>query len=72
MMDSTNISNGLRFTAYGIQTVTIEGEAKLITELDDATLCYEWANLNKENNRLYAANENFALAGVVLCCVCQE
>nr|WDS96435.1 hypothetical protein VW1_00007 [Enterobacter sp.] len=47
----------MRFTAYGIHTLTIEGEAKHISELDDVTLCYEWANLKRENNRLYAVNE---------------
>ena len=64
------LENSMRFTAYGIHTVIVEGEAKHITALDDVTLCNEWAKLKRENNRLYAANEKFALAGVVLCCVC--
>ena len=40
------------FTAYGIHTVIVEGEAKHITALDDVTLCNEWAKLKRENNRL--------------------
>ncbi|GKW80046.1 hypothetical protein FJMB00501_45650 [Enterobacter hormaechei] len=51
------LENSMRFTAYGIHTVIVEGEAKHITALDDVTLCNEWAKLKRENNRLYAANE---------------
>lgn len=52
------LENSMRFPAYGIHTVIVEGEAKHIIALDDVTLCNEWAKLKRENNRLYAANEN--------------
>ncbi|WP_227522528.1 hypothetical protein [Klebsiella oxytoca] len=38
----------MRFTAYGIHTVIVEGEAKHITALDDVTLCNEWAKLKEK------------------------
>ncbi|AOC88838.1 hypothetical protein JGC76_23615 [Salmonella enterica subsp. enterica serovar Corvallis] len=71
------LENSMRFTAYGIHTVIVEGEAKHITALDDVTLCNEWAKLKRENNRLYAANEKICsgwrgfvlrLLGITLSC----
>lgn len=47
----------MKSTAYGINTVIVEGEAKHITEVDDMTLLKEWAKLKRENNKLYALNE---------------
>lgn len=41
------LENSMRFTAYGIHTVIVEGEAKHITALDDVTLCNEWAKLKR-------------------------
>lgn len=62
------LKNSMRSKAYGIHTVIVEGEAKHITELDDVTLCTEWAKLKGENNRLYAANEKicYGWRGLVL------
>eukprot|EP01132_Coremiostelium_polycephalum_P011160 gene11160-13674_t len=40
----------------GINTVTVNGKVKHITELDDITLCLEWTKLREENNRLYEIN----------------
>ena len=42
--------------ANGINTVTVNGKVKHITELDDITLCLEWTKLREENNRLYEIN----------------
>lgn len=36
----------------GINTVIINGEVKHINDLDDITLCSEWAKLIKERNEL--------------------
>lgn len=35
-------------TGNGINTVTVNGKVKHITELDDITLCLEWAKLREE------------------------
>lgn len=43
-------------TGNGINTVTVNGKVKHITELDDITLCLEWTKLREENNRLYEIN----------------
>ncbi len=65
------LENSMRFTAYGIHTVIVEGEAKHITALDDVTLCNEWAKLKREKTIGFTQQmKKFALAGVVLCCVC--
>nr|QWP89214.1 hypothetical protein IHCLGBEB_00017 [Escherichia coli] len=37
-------------TGNGINTVTVNGKVKHITELDDITLCLEWTNFQEENN----------------------
>ncbi|MFP1529434.1 hypothetical protein ACLB1R_35165 [Escherichia coli] len=63
------LENSMRFTAYGIHTVIVEGEAKHITALDDVTLCNEWAKLKRENNRLYAANGRKNLLWLAWFCV---
>lgn len=36
-------------TGNGINTVTVNGKVKHITELDDITLCLEWTKLREEN-----------------------
>jgi hypothetical protein len=64
------LENSMRFTAYGIHTVIVEGEAKHITALDDVTLCNEWAKLKEKTIGFTQQMKKFALAGVVLCCVC--
>jgi hypothetical protein len=64
------LENSMRFTAYGIHTVIVEGEAKHITALDDVTLCNEWAKLKEKPIGFTQQMKKFALAGVVLCCVC--
>lgn len=38
-------------TGNGINTVTVNGKVKHITELDYITLCLEWTKLREENNR---------------------
>lgn len=43
----------MTITGNGINTVTVNGKVKHITELDDITLCLEWTKLREENNRLY-------------------
>lgn len=43
-------------TGNGINTVTVNGKVKHITELDYITLCLEWTKLREENNRLYEIN----------------
>jgi hypothetical protein len=63
------LENSMRFTAYGIHTVIVEGEAKHITALDDVTLCNEWAKLKEKTIGFTQQMKKFALAGVVLCCV---
>lgn len=52
----------------GINTVIINGEVKHITDLDDITLCAEWAKLIKERNELYKINQqaNKGWRGLVL------
>ena len=45
----------------GINTVTVNGKVKHITELDDITLCLEWTKLREENNRLYEINNHAIL-----------
>ncbi|EFI5951619.1 hypothetical protein GXD11_22855 [Escherichia coli] len=45
-------------TGNGINTVTVNGKVKHITELDYITLCLEWTKLREENNRLYEINKN--------------
>jgi len=63
--------NSLRFKAYGIHTVIVEGEAKHITALDDVTLCVTSGRSLKEKPIGFTQQMvKFALAGVVLCCVC--
>jgi hypothetical protein len=51
-----------------INTVIINGEVKHITDLDDITLCSEWAKLIKERNELYKINKqaNKGWRGLVL------
>lgn len=46
----------MMLTGNGINTVTVNGKVKHITELDDITLCLEWTKLREENNRLYEIN----------------
>ncbi|TPC09953.1 hypothetical protein E9111_23945 [Salmonella enterica subsp. enterica serovar Goldcoast] len=43
----------MMITGNGINTVTVNGKVKHITELDYITLCLEWTKLRAENNRLY-------------------
>ncbi|TEW38460.1 hypothetical protein E2113_20485 [Escherichia coli] len=43
----------MMITGNGINTVTVNGKVKHITELDYITLCLEWTKLREENNRLY-------------------
>ncbi len=50
-------------TGNGINTVTVNGKVKHITELDDITLCLEWTKLREENNRLYEINNPGANRG---------
>lgn len=52
-------------TGNGINTVTVNGKVKHITELDDITLCLEWTKLREENNRLYEINNQANRGGVV-------
>lgn len=35
-------------TGNGINTVTVNGKVKHITELDDITLCLEWTNYERK------------------------
>ena len=42
----------MMITGNGINTVTVNGKVKHITELDYITLCLEWTKLREENNRL--------------------
>lgn len=46
----------MMITGNGINTVTVNGKVKHITELDYITLCLEWTKLREENNRLYEIN----------------
>ena len=39
----------MMITGNGINTVTVNGKVKHITELDDITLCLEWTKLREEN-----------------------
>ncbi|EJV1214714.1 hypothetical protein N6A52_004362 [Salmonella enterica] len=48
----------MMITGNGINTVTVNGKVKHITELDYITLCLEWTKLREENNRLYEINKN--------------
>ncbi|MDE8414887.1 hypothetical protein PCJ39_27625, partial [Klebsiella pneumoniae] len=50
----------MMLTGNGINTVTVNGKVKHITELDDITLCLEWTKLREENNRLYEINGTVA------------
>ncbi|CAH0300249.1 hypothetical protein SRABI13_04361 [Erwinia aphidicola] len=43
-------------TGNGINTVSVNGKLKHITELDDLTLCNEWLKLKKDNDQLYEFN----------------
>ncbi len=38
----------MMLTGNGINTVTVNGKVKHITELDDITLCLEWTKLREE------------------------
>ncbi|EFW4512415.1 TPA: hypothetical protein JLM68_004253 [Escherichia coli] len=45
-------------TGRGINTVVIGDELKHITDLDEVTLCNEWAKMRREINNLYAVNKS--------------
>lgn len=64
------LENSMRFTAYGIHTVIVEGEAKHITALDDVTSVTSGRSLKEKTIGFTQQMKKFALAGVVLCCVC--
>lgn len=38
----------MMLTGNGINTVTVNGKVKHITELDDITLCLEWTNYERK------------------------
>ena len=38
----------MMITGNGINTVTVNGKVKHITELDDITLCLEWTNYERK------------------------
>ena len=48
----------MMITGNGINTVTVNGKVKHITELDDITLCLEWTKLREEKGSDAQWNEN--------------